>query len=125
MAITEIQQVLTILSRIVHEINTTRTRIPAYELSLSSVLIYHIRNLKTSNVLVDEDANAKLSDINILTRHSVSIYSAPELFEDGEYTEYSDVWSAGCIFMEMLTRHNPWYYENSDITLPEIRQRLQ
>ena len=37
------------------------------------------RNLKTSNVLVDEQANAKLSDINILSKYKLSYYSAPEV----------------------------------------------
>jgi hypothetical protein len=39
-------------------------------------------NLKTSNVLVDEEANAKLSDINILSNYELSIYSAPEVKDD-------------------------------------------
>lgn len=65
---------------------------------------------------MDENANAKLSDVNIFRKYKKSKYSAPEvslifkseLFEGAEYSSYADVWSAGCIFIEMLTELNPW-----------------
>jgi serine/threonine protein kinase len=42
-------------------------------------------------------------------------------FEGGEYTAYADVWSAGCIFIEMLTQHNPWQYQYGEkVTFEEI-----
>lgn len=84
------------------------------------------QNLKTSNVLVDEEANSKLSDINVLAHYPLSLYSAPECFEGGEYTIYADVWSAGCIFFEMLTQHNPWVQHCGErVTLDAIRAHLR
>lgn len=71
---------------------------------ISNLLKIITRNLKTSNVLVDGDANIKLSDINVLNSFKLSFYSAPECFEFHQYTAAADVWSAGCIFMEMLTK---------------------
>ncbi|CAK57946.1 unnamed protein product (macronuclear) [Paramecium tetraurelia] len=82
------------------------------------------RNLKTSNVLVDGEANAKLSDIYILNKYKLSMYSAPECFNGQEYSQYSDVWSAGCIFVEMLTKMPPWHHLSSDITLDQIRNSI-
>ncbi|CAD8169605.1 unnamed protein product [Paramecium pentaurelia] len=82
------------------------------------------RNLKTSNVLVDGEANAKLSDIYILNKYKLSIYSAPECFNGQEYSQFSDVWSAGCIFVEMLTKMPPWHHLSSDITLDQIRNSI-
>ncbi|CAD8117164.1 unnamed protein product [Paramecium sonneborni] len=82
------------------------------------------RNLKTSNVLVDGEANAKLSDIYILNKYKLSMYSAPECFNGQEYSQYSDVWSAGCIFVEMLTKMPPWHHISADITLEQIRNSI-
>ncbi|CAD8205265.1 unnamed protein product [Paramecium octaurelia] len=79
------------------------------------------KNLKTSNVLVDGEANAKLSDIYILKDYKLSVYSAPECFKGQEYCEQSDLWSAGCIFIEMLTRVQPWHYLSVNINLEQIR----
>jgi serine/threonine protein kinase len=46
-------------------------------------------------------------------------------FEGAEYSIYSDVWSAGCIFMEMLTQSNPWYIETDNVTLEYIKESLK
>ncbi|CAD8112524.1 unnamed protein product [Paramecium sonneborni] len=88
--------------------------------SLHNSGILH-RNLKTSNVLVDGDANAKLSDIYVLKDFKLSFYSAPECFTNYNYCEQSDVWSAGCIFIEMLTRKSPWNHLSQNITLHQIK----
>jgi serine/threonine protein kinase len=47
-----------------------------------------------------------------------------QCFENGEYTIFADVWSAGCIFMEMLTQKNPWYIDKEQVTLEYIREAL-
>lgn len=52
------------------------------------------------------------------------MYSAPECFNSQEYSEYSDVWSAGCIFMEMLTKMHPWHLLSGAITLAEIKSNI-
>ncbi|CAD8115653.1 unnamed protein product [Paramecium sonneborni] len=88
--------------------------------SLHNFGILH-KNLKTSNVLVDGEANAKLSDIYVLKDYKLSIYSPPECFKNQNYCEQSDIWSAGCIFIEMLTRISPWHHLSSNITLNQIK----
>jgi serine/threonine protein kinase len=40
--------------------------------------LFHM-NLKSTNVLVDEDALVKLSDINFQSQHKISFYSPPEV----------------------------------------------
>lgn len=37
------------------------------------------QNLKTSNILVDANSSAKLNDVNILNKYTLSMYSAPEV----------------------------------------------
>lgn len=37
-------------------------------------------------------------------------YSPPEVLLEGKYTLYSDIWSAGVIYYEMLTGKGPWEF---------------
>jgi mitogen-activated protein kinase 1/3 len=73
------------------------------------------RDLKPSNLLVNANCELKIadfglarttSDTNFMTEYVVTRwYRAPELLLNcSEYTEAIDVWSVGCIFMELLNR---------------------
>jgi mitogen-activated protein kinase 1/3 len=73
------------------------------------------RDLKPSNLLVNANCDLKIadfglarttSDTNFMTEYVVTRwYRAPELLLNcSEYTEAIDVWSVGCIFMELLNR---------------------
>ncbi|KAG4145409.1 hypothetical protein ERO13_D05G095600v2 [Gossypium hirsutum] len=74
------------------------------------------RDFKTSNILLDEDFNAKLSDFGLARQGplegfghvSTSVvgtvgYAAPEYVQTGRLTAKSDVWSFGVVLYELIT----------------------
>ncbi|XP_004505859.1 serine/threonine-protein kinase PCRK1 isoform X1 [Cicer arietinum] len=74
------------------------------------------RDFKTSNILLDEDFNAKLSDFGLARQGpsegfgyvSTAVvgtigYAAPEYVQTGKLTAKSDVWSFGVVLYELIT----------------------
>ncbi|KAL8508791.1 hypothetical protein ACS0TY_016126 [Phlomoides rotata] len=78
------------------------------------------RDFKSSNILLDENWNAKLSDFGLarlgppegLTHVSTAVvgtfgYAAPEYIRTGHLTSKNDVWSYGVFLYELITGRRP------------------
>ncbi|KAH8928119.1 Pkinase-domain-containing protein [Atractiella rhizophila] len=85
------------------------------------------RDIKGANVLVDNKGGIKISDFGISKKvedgtlnllatarvHRPSLqgsvfWMAPEVVKQTSYTKKADIWSLGCLIIEMLTGSHPW-----------------
>lgn len=82
------------------------------------------RDIKGGNILVDNKGGIKISDFGISKKvedtmltgarvHRPSLqgsvfWMAPEVVKQTAYTIKADVWSLGCLIVEMLTGEHPW-----------------
>lgn len=82
------------------------------------------RDIKGANILVDNKGGVKISDFGISKKvddnllggnrlHRPSLqgsvfWMAPEVVKQTGHTKKADIWSVGCLVVEMLTGEHPW-----------------
>ncbi|KAK2466884.1 hypothetical protein APHAL10511_001142 [Amanita phalloides] len=82
------------------------------------------RDIKGANILVDNKSGIKISDFGISKKvntnllapnkiHRTSLqgsvfWMAPEVVKQSGHTKKADIWSVGCLVVEMLTGEHPW-----------------
>ncbi|TFK76404.1 Pkinase-domain-containing protein [Pluteus cervinus] len=82
------------------------------------------RDIKGGNILVDNKGGVKISDFGISKKvddspiagnkmHRPSLqgsvfWMAPEVVKQSVHTQKADIWSVGCLVVEMLTGEHPW-----------------
>ena len=90
--------------------------------ALHDLRILH-RDLKSANVFLFKNGNAKLGDLNVskvakrglgYTQTGTPYYASPETWKDLPYDNKSDIWSLGCVLYEMITLHPPFIAKNMD-----------
>jgi len=88
------------------------------------------RDIKGANVLVGNDGVCKLADFGSAKRiigigdntqfksmRGTINWMAPEIMKQEGYGRFADIWSLGCLVVEMATGKPPWYHKTNPIAV--------
>eukprot|EP00002_Diphylleia_rotans_P038746 TRINITY_DN8859_c0_g1_i1.p1 TRINITY_DN8859_c0_g1~~TRINITY_DN8859_c0_g1_i1.p1 ORF type:complete len:508 (-),score=92.25 TRINITY_DN8859_c0_g1_i1:341-1864(-) len=89
------------------------------------------RDIKTLNILLDDDLNAKIADFGIARRLGAHgeyaqtfvgtpFYLSPELIDGQPYNDKADVWALGCLAYEMCVQSPPFEASNQGALIMKI-----
>ena len=96
-------------------------------------------NLKPNNILIEANGLVKLSDFFTISKSKITqnnenkivdtnniCYLAPEILLTAKKTTKSDIWSLGCIILELLTGIKPWgdHYNNINHISKELNKGI-
>ena len=102
----------------------TRQILEALEFAHHRKVIH--RDIKGKNILISKDDNVKLTDFGSaklcdstlclnqnkfaasMNYQYTPLYTAPEVLHNSGYCEKIDIWSVGCVIIEMGTAKLPW-----------------
>lgn len=80
------------------------------------------RDIKSANVFLNKDYEAKLGDMNVskvannkglnYTQTGTPYYASPEVWRDEPYDIKSDIWSLGCVIYEVIALKPPFTAED-------------
>lgn len=83
------------------------------------------RDIKAGNVLVNVDGVCKLADFGTAKEAlnkdktkslaGTPCWMAPEVIKEIPYGRQIDIWSIGCLVIEMLTGEHPWANKRSTV----------
>jgi mitogen-activated protein kinase kinase kinase len=80
------------------------------------------RNIKGANILVDNKGTAKISDFHLSPVQGTAFCMAPEVVKQTAHTLKSDIWSVGCLVIEMCTGDHPWPSLTQMQAISEVRR---
>lgn len=98
-----------------------------------------LQDLKADNILVEQDGKCKISDFGISKRtndineqamltamQGTVFWMAPEVVNAGKrgYNAKVDIWSVGCVVLEMWAGERPWRREEAMAVIVKVSSCL-
>lgn len=91
------------------------------------------RDLKPANILLDDNKNIKMGDFGLAkelssrskmaqTNVGTPFYMAPEIMNEHDYDEKSDIWSLGCLIYELAALRPPFDATNAISLAVKVNQ---